>query len=773
MTMPDDCCHTRLPDAATAVQIRVTGLVQGVGFRPFVYRLATGLGLSGFVRNDSGGVEIVVAGPGDRLDRFQRVLLCEPPPVCRIDTVRVDPFTSALSGSFRIVDSRTSTARRAFVPPDLAVCPDCLSEMRDRSDRRFAYPFINCTNCGPRASISHCLPYDRSNTSMTEFAMCGACRHEYEDPGNRRFHAEPIACPVCGPRLELRDNKGTVVAGDPIVTTARFLAEGYIVAIKGIGGFHLAVDASNETAVRTLRSRKGRPHKPLALMARDIDTVCRIAAVDTEEASVLSAYDRPIVLLEKTSPAALPNVVAPGVNSYGVMLPYAPVHYLLFDHAPPVLVMTSGNVSDEPVVGDTATALDCLGGIADYFLTNNRDIVRTNDDSIVRVIDHAPRVMRRSRGMVPLPVPIARPFSAPILAVGGDLKAACGVGIENQFHFGEHIGDLTNRQALARFTSGIAAVLLQFGVSPRAIACDNHPDYLSTRWAGEQTAYEVVPVQHHHAHMVSAMAENLFDGRCLGVILDGTGYGSDGTIWGGEFLIGDRFSVQRSAHLRTVPQPGGDAATQHPWRMALSWLSVATNTVDPKQLSVWLPEVSRANLVTVCESMARGINSPQTSSCGRLFDAVAAMLGLVDRVSYEGQAAIALESIADTTESRCYDSEISSQVDSVVDPTYIFRQIQRDLESTTALSLIAGRFHRSLAHLMSTTAIRLCRRHELSTVALSGGVFQNRYLLELMLRELRAEGLQVLTQSRVPCNDGGLALGQAVIAAARIEQKAR
>jgi len=781
--------QTPFDDTVTRVRLRVHGVVQGVGFRPFVYGLATRLGLDGLVGNDSGGVFVEVEGTSAALRAFQQQLVAHPPPLAHIDHVQMDSVPVRGDRGFVIVASARESTQRTLVSPDLCLCADCRRELFDPSDRRYLYPFVNCTNCGPRFTIIRSTPYDRPATTMADFRLCPACQHEYDDPLDRRFHAQPNACPRCGPQVEWRWSEqgelnrrfaGEECAPAGIFTLAqRVLAAGGIIAVKGIGGFHLACDATGDEAVATLRARKGRVDKPFAVMAAGVASVERIAHVDAAELALLTSRERPIVLLRKRPGSVLSALVAPGNDFVGVMLPYTPLHELLFHrgeascaaHSPRLLVMTSGNRSDEPIVWDNATALSRLAALADAFLLHNRDIQIPCDDSVIRVVGGRELPIRRSRGYAPFPVKL--PFAVPpTLAVGGELKATFCLAQGEDAFLSQHIGDMDNLETLDAFTQAVDHMRRLFRIEPAVIACDQHPGYLSARWAKAYAgARPVVEVQHHHAHVAAVMAEHGLDGTqsVIGFSFDGTGYGVDGAIWGGEVLIADYRSFRRAAHLRYVPLPGGDAAVRRPYRTALAHLWAAELGWEE-----FLPPVracSATERAVVRRQLETGFNTVPTSSIGRLFDAIAALAGGRQTVTYEAQAAIEFEALlgADPfTVDRAYRFAID-RVDGtlVFDAAPVVAGVVADVQTGVAPGVISARFHLAVAGLIQDLAIALRFDTGLNDVALSGGVFQNVTLLTLAKERLISAGFVVITHRRVPPNDGGLALGQAVIAAGK------
>ncbi len=751
--------------------LRVAGIVQGVGFRPFVYRLASELELGGFILNDQDGVLIEIEGPVGGLDRFCERLTAEAPPLSRITGIETGDVVPVGEKDFRITPSEAAGDATTLISPDVATCEDCLAEMTDPADRRYRYPFINCTNCGPRFTIVRSIPYDRPFTSMSIFPLCDDCEKEYHDPSNRRFHAQPNACPVCGPALTLTDGDKEIVCSDPIRATVALLGEGRVVAVRGLGGFHLAVDATNEKAVRQLRFRKGRAQKPFALMARNLETVRRFCRVSPAEEQTLTHHTRPIVLLRKRSADGLAPSVAPDNLYLGFMLPYTPLHHLLLGEDIPVLVMTSGNLAEEPIAIANDEAIRRLKGLADYFLLHNRDIIQRCDDSIVRYSAGRVRLIRRARGYVPQPVEVPVALEQPVLACGGELKNTIALGRNSEVFLSQHIGDLDNPAAYEFFEHCLRHFRQILQIQPRVIAYDQHPEYLSTKWALKQENLPLVPVQHHHAHLVSVMADNGVSDPTIGIILDGTGYGSDGTIWGGEILVGDAAAFERVAWLQPVAMPGGTAAIRQPWRMALSWLA---ETCGENIRSLRLPmfeQVSSAERDMVLKMIERRFNSPLTSSCGRLFDAVSAMLGLCTEINYEAQAAIALEMIAQTDDDTIYDLPYNKIGKGPLSVIPLVRAVVAEIEKGEPVERISGRFHRSLGELLTFAVCFVRQTTGLNRVGLSGGVYQNSVLFEYMIKRLEKENFTVLTHRHVPTNDGGIALGQVVIADAAMKRR--
>jgi len=899
---------SRAERASIRTAIRVEGVVQGVGFRPFVYSLANALGLAGLVGNDVDGVFAEVEGDPEAVREFLVALERDAPPLARVERVTATAVAPTGAASFAIVPSDPTGRRSTLIAADTATCADCLRELADPADRRFRYPFINCTNCGPRFTIVRDVPYDRPLTTMAGFAMCAECAAEYHDPANRRFHAQPTCCPACGPRLTLLDRSGEPVpdiavtapgsaahdpravpdgepvpdplppglpppdpappggappdaafgAGPVLAAAAALLRQGAVVAVKGLGGYHLAADATCEPAVAALRARKHREDKPFAIMTADLAAARRLCRVDDAEAALLTSPARPVVLLARHPDADVAASVAPGNRQLGIMLPYTPLHHLLLSAVARPLVLTSGNVSDEPIAYRDDDAMERLGGIADAFVSHDRAIHIRTDDSVARALRGRPALIRRSRGYVPEPVTLRTGFPRPVLACGAELKNTFCLAKGRRAFVSHHIGDLKNAETFRSFTEGIEHFSRIFDIVPQVVAYDLHPEYLSTKYALDRDGVDLVGVQHHHAHIASCLADNGLDGSTggpvIGVAFDGTGYGPDGTIWGGEFLVADLAGFRRAGHLAPVPMPGGAAAIRQPWRMAAAYLDQIAAPLPagpagpPGQIAAKGPAgssaqaraqtpvaglgaasraaVSAASIdagsahvpaailgagradaravgfdvagLAVAQRNAarweavlgvarRRVNAPLTSSAGRLFDAVAAILGVRDEIHYEGQAAIELEQLADPAETAAYPSAIETAASEagtfempgtpaqgsgsegpfLASGADLIRAVADDLTAGVSREIIAARFHSGLADLIVDGCELLRDRHGLSTVALSGGVFQNLLLLRHTVTRLEARGFTVLTHSRVPCNDGGISLGQAVIAAAR------
>jgi hydrogenase maturation protein HypF len=748
-----------------------------VGFRPFVYGLANRLNLHGWVCNTSAGVEIHVEGEAAKVESFVDLLSVEAPPLARIDQVSVQNVPAE---GFTTFDIRHSTAiEGAFQPisPDVALCADCERELFDPVNHRYLYPFINCTNCGPRFTIIKDLPYDRHKTTMADFPMCDICRREYENPLERRFHAQPVACPDCGPFVQLRYATSDATALSridlrlsAILNARRLLREGKIVAVKGLGGFHLACDAGNKEAVNELRNRKGRMGKPFALMMADLATVWRYCKVDETEYSLLAGKDKPIVLLSKRPGAGIPDEIAPGMDTLGVMLPYTPLHHLLLNQTdpvleretvPPVLVMTSGNFSEEPIATDNQDAMERLAPLADAFLIHNRDIHIRCDDSVVRVDREKSIVfLRRSRAYAPYPVQL--PFTTkPTLAVGGELKNTFCLTRERYAFLSHHIGDMENVEVYESFEQGVEHLGRLFRVQPELIAHDLHPGYYTTKYAKKITDIPRVPVQHHHAHVAACMADNgLTDRKVIGLSFDGTGYGLDGKIWGGEVLLASYADFERVAHLEYLPLPGGDAGTHNPWRIAVGYAETLGLKVEglPFLKSIEPPVVD-----IVRRQVQRKLNTPETSSMGRLFDAVAALMGIRNEVTYEAQAAMELEVLSKSALSAAspYPFEID---DHVIRLGELLEHVIEDVRKNESAGLIGARFHHTICKMAVDVCQRIRRQTGIREVALSGGVWQNQVLLDLIRSALWKDDFVVFTHRLTPANDGGLALGQAAVA---------
>ena len=754
---------------------RVEGTVQGVGFRPYVHRLAGELGLAGYVLNDAHGVLLEVEGEAGAVDQFLARLGPEAPPLAAIERLLVSEGSPVGDEQFVIRPSPRGERPDAPVTADSATCADCLAELFDPADRRYRYPFINCTNCGPRFTIVRGIPYDRPFTTMAGFRMCAQCLAEYENPRDRRFHAQPNACPECGPSLTLLDPGGAPLhSGDPLRAAAAALRAGRIVAVKGIGGYHLACRADDEAAVARLRARKHREDKPFALMAASLEQARALVMVGKAERALLTGPERPIVLAPRVDRAPVAPSVAPGAPELGVMLPYSPLHHLLLADCGCTLVMTSGNVSDEPIAFADDDAVARLGGIADLLLVHNRPIETRTDDSVLRVLAGGRRsFVRRSRGYVPGSVRLPDPALRPILACGAELKNTFCIAKGARAWVSHHIGDLENYETLRSFTDGIEHFERLFAVDPEVVAHDLHPEYLSTKYALERPGVELIGVQHHHAHLAAALAEHGERGPAVGAIFDGTGYGTDGTVWGGELLVGDLAGFHRAGALRAVRLPGGARAIREPWRVACAWLAAALGSEAelPPSLTGAVPARAWAQVGRLAE---RGTASPLTTSVGRLFDAVAALCGIRATVNYEGQAAIELEAACDPDERGSYPMELVQEDGLlVIDPRDTVRSVLGDIRAGAAVGAVASRFHTALARATVAACERIASAEQTDLVVLSGGVFQNRRLAEAVTGGLERAGLRVLIPERLPVGDGGISYGQAAVAACRLAISAR
>lgn len=752
------------------VRATIRGRVQGVGFRPTVYRHAVEAGLTGSVRNAPAGVIVEVEGPTDRIDAFFERLRTAPPPQARIEHVEAAEIPCEQSTAFQIVVSQRSGDPLVGMPPDLATCEDCRRELLDPADRRHRYPFINCTNCGPRFTIVTELPYDRPYTSMAPFEMCPDCLREYTNPLDRRFDAQPNACPVCGPRVRLITPAHADVPGEPISKTIELLRAGRIVAVKGLGGYHLACDALSDDAVRRLRDRKGRPAKALAVMFPSIEAVREHCETDAAAEAELTACSRPIVVLRRRPDSTLSSLVAPDTHDAGAFLPYTPLHVLLLAELSP-LVMTSGNLSEEPIVKDEAELDRILGDIADYALVHDRAIVRRCDDSVLRLVEGRRMFLRRSRGFVPAEIRL--PFAGPpVLACGGELKNTFCVTRADEALLSQHIGDLSDYTGYRFFCEAVEDMVALLEVKPEIVAHDLHPDYLSTRYARKTGAPRLEAVQHHHAHVAGCMVEHGLglDDQVIGVSLDGSGYGPDGTVWGGEIMVAGLAGFERVGHFKHYRLPGGEEAIRHPVRMALSCLIAEFGADDLDALLARLPDLPPEEARPLAQMIARGIRSPLTSSAGRLFDAVAALVGLCPEITYEGQAAIRLQTAADedVTDAYNFDLEPSGGM-TIISFGRALREILADLGVGAPVGRVSARFHNAVAAAVAACCEQVRERRRLETVVLTGGVFQNDLLLRRSRSLLRARGFRVCTNERVPPNDGGISLGQAAVALARHE----
>jgi hydrogenase maturation protein HypF len=748
--------------------IEVTGIVQGVGFRPHVYGLVGRRKLTGAIANTPIGVSIEVQGDRAAVEDFITRLPLEAPPLARIFEVRVRDLPCRRECGFHILPSFAGEERQALILSDVAVCEECLGELGDPANRRCGYPFINCTHCGPRYTIVRDIPYDRPLTAMSVFPLCADCRREYEDPDDRRFHAQATACASCGPRLELVDAWGEACAvRDPIEGAVARLRAGEVVAVKGLGGFHLAVDATDAAAVARLRARKRRVEKPFAVMLPDIETIDAFCVLKAEALGLLQGPEHPIVLLPRKRSAPVVDAVAPFQRYLGVFLPYTPLHHLLFAKGGfRALVMTSGNLSEEPIAIGNEEALRRLRELADAFLLHDRDILVRCDDSVLRVAAGRARQLRRARGYVPVPLLLGKE-AAPILAVGAELKNTVCLTRDRFAFLSQHIGDLENAETYRFFEDTVAHLRRMLGIEPRIIAHDLHPDYLSTRWARAQTGTRRVAVQHHHAHIASCMAENRLQGRVIGFALDGAGYGSDGRIWGGEILLADYAGFERLAHFAYLPMPGGEAAIREPWRMAVSYLWRHFGRAFLDLPLDFVKRLDRRRTEVLVRMVEREFNAPLTSSCGRLFDAVAALTGIRQQVSYEGQAAIELEMAMDEdAEEGGYPFDlVAAEAGWRIETRPLFEALVSDLRRGVSVGVISTRFHLGLVAVLARMAELARERSALGRVCLSGGCFQNLRLFEGLKARLEASGFEVFTHTQVPAGDGGVSLGQAAVAA--------
>jgi hydrogenase maturation protein HypF len=753
-----------------ARMIHVTGVVQGVGFRPFVYRIAMRHGLAGWVRNVAGTVEIHVEGDTGQLDEFEAELRAEAPPVAHIDTLRSEPSESFGVAEFRITESADAEGNRP-VPPDVAICVRCEAELQHPRGRRYRHPFITCTDCGPRYTVIDALPYDRERTSMAVFPMCERCRTEYETPADRRHHAETIACNACGPRVWLASREGTELAeGDTAIRdAASLLVEGGVVAIRGVGGFHLACDATNEAAVKRLRERKHRDAKPLAVMVATLAGAREIASVSAAEARLLSGPERPIVLLPRREGARVTASVAPSLGWIGVMLAYSPLHHLLLDATGCPLVMTSGNLSDEPIAIGNDEALRRLARVADAFLLHDREILSRVDDSVVRFVDGAPLLVRRSRGYAPLPLRVPVPSPDPLVAVGPHLKNTFTLVRGDSAYVSPHIGDLDSVESLVHFSAALQRYRDLFRIEPKVVVRDLHPGYLSTRIAAELGLPREIAVQHHHAHIAAVAAEHGVTDRVVGVALDGTGYGDDGHVWGAEVLVADLLGYERKAHLAYVPLPGGDAAAREPWRVAAGYASLDPDAAPA--FAAAFAGVTDEERAIVTRQIERRLNCPLASSMGRLFDAAAAVLGVRRGMSYEGQAAMELESLAGTHVAESLPLGITEDRGTLrIDPLPLLIALGERRRRGEDVRTLAARFHESVIDTIVRVVLRIADAEQLRTVALGGGSFQNARLLTGVRRGLTSAGLDVLVPSRLGPNDGAISYGQAAVGAALLSR---
>jgi len=773
----------------SAAEIHLEGVVQGVGFRPFIHRLCRELSLTGFILNTSSGVEIHVEAAKEDILSFYENLEKELPPLAKITKKDITFVKPNGYSCFAIKESLKTRKQSALISPDIATCPDCLKELFDPHDRRFLYPFINCTNCGPRFSIIEDLPYDRPLTTMAGFKMCPACKTEYKDIDQRRFHAQPNACPVCGPNLELIQLRGSrtkslAKGGKALLETVRLLKSGRIIAIKGIGGFHISCDADNPEAVHLLRERKKRPYKPFAIMVKDIPGLTGLCEVSDLEKKILCSPESPIVLLRKKLENKTTRQLSPYNNYLGVMLAYAPLHHLLLSggilpgKALNKLVMTSANISDEPIEIENTLAINNLGGICDYFLVHNRRIHNRTDDSIIQIMDNKPVILRRSRGYSPFPF-FTDSRMKNILACGAELKNTFCLAKDNFAFLSQFIGDLKTYPSFTFYQEAINRLCGLLGIKPEIIACDLHPDYLSTKYASQykekKPKVEIIPVQHHHSHLASVICEHRIKGKIIGVCLDGIGYGADGKIWGGEFFTGDLQGFQRKGHLEYTPMPGGDKATREPFRMGISYL-YKTFGPDLSEINIPFTAKYRKDLDRIINSAQ--INPLLTSSCGRLFDGVSALAGICDIITFEAEAAIRLQMLAEGSRSdKSYDFIIRDNNGLfIIKPQTAIRQLVEDIKKGTDKKDIARKFHNGLAKAAAQACGIMRGKSNIETVVLSGGVFQNKLFLETCLGYLRQDKFTVYYNQLLPANDGAVSLGQAALAntkATQVEAKVK
>jgi len=769
--------NNKIKDKNKLVRFRVCvrGIVQGVGFRPFVFHLAKNYSLAGYVLNNTRGVDIEVEGEEKNIKKFLRALHSKSPPLAVIEDISFEKLPVVGYSEFKIESSRRE--KESFLPisPDIGTCDDCLRELFDPKDRRYLYPFINCTNCGPRFTIVKDIPYDRANTTMSSFKMCKECDREYHDPFNRRFHAQPNACPICGPSVKLLNRQGEEIkTEDPISSAAELIRKGYILAVKGIGGYHLACDATNSEIVKRLRERKSRMDKPFALMMRDLDQIRMFCTVNPDEENLLLSPRKPIVLLKKKDKDILPEQIAPKNKYLGVMLPYTPLHYILLEKVKIPLVMTSGNISEEPIAYKDDDALNRLGKIADAFLVHNREIQIRVDDSVARVVEGKEMLIRRSRGFAPQPFRVKNIDTKKcILAVGPHLKNTFCILKKGFAIVSHHIGDLENLAAFSALEEGVKHYIKIFRFNPEVVACDLHPNYLSTNFAREYSKNNSLPliqVQHHHAHIVSLLTEAGINEKVIGVCFDGAGLGSDGNLWGGEFFIANLSSFIRIAHLRYVYLPGGEAAIKEPWRIALSYLNeIYKENCIPLTCQLVGSFVESKKIILVYNLLKKRINCPLISSGGRLFDAVAAILGIRYKVNYEGQAAVELEMLATDREEKPYPFKVVEKESSfIVDTLPLIKAVVDEQLKEKEKEIIATKFHWSVSHIILKVVKLLRKNFGLNKVALSGGVFQNVLLLRQTLFLLKSAGFEVFCHRFFPPNDGGISLGQAVIAHEKI-----
>ncbi|MDP4145216.1 MAG: carbamoyltransferase HypF [Bacillota bacterium] len=745
--------------------LKIEGIVQGVGFRPFVYNQAISLSLKGWIKNSSQGVYIDIQGEEENLDRFIYNLEDKHPSLAKIENIIIYEQELADYNGFQIKESEMKGEKITLISPDMAVCEECIKDITTPTNKRYKYPFTNCTNCGPRFSIIKAIPYDRANTTMKKFNMCGDCHKEYSDSSNRRFHAQPNACKECGPHIWIEDCYGTKVGLDDVLGwTRQRLKEGKIFAIKGLGGFHLVCDAENEEAVNLLRDRKNRPDKPFAVMINHIDTVKKYCRVNMKEEKILTGSRKPIVILEQNNDYDLPQCIAPNQSTLGVMLPYTPLHHLLFQGDIEVLVMTSANVHGLPLEYENESAVEKLGHIVDYFLQHNRDIQMPIDDSIVRVVDNEIRMIRRARGYAP--EPIKKDNVKEILALGSNMKNTFCIAKDNFLFLSQHNGDLENIETAEHYKNNIEHYKNIFRFSPKYIACDMHPSYTSSEYASDSLLPRV-EVQHHHAHIVSCLAENNIERKVIGIAYDGTGYGIDGKLWGGEFLLCDTKEFTRLGHLNYIKMPGGQMAIKEPWRMAVSFIHRMIEYSDysmREQLKQLLLKLYGKKSIGVMTLIDAEINCPKTSSMGRFFDAAASIIGGRDIISYEGQAAIELESIMDRNCNEFYNYDVDREKIYIINTEKIIYSIIKDKIAGVNNKIMSAKFHNTIVKFSKDICKFIREDTGINEVALSGGVFQNTFLLKQLAAELANEEFVVYTNKLIPANDGGLALGQIIIA---------
>jgi hydrogenase maturation protein HypF len=747
-------------------RIVIKGTVQGVGFRPFVYRLAGVHKITGSVLNSSHGVIIEAEGEEREVNAFIHEIKEHPPALSEINDFETTKLPPAGYISFEILKSNPDQSNEVLIPPDVGTCPACAREILDPNDRHYQYPFTNCTNCGPRFTIIEEVPYDRPGTSMKTFGMCNDCTNEYNNPLDRRFHAQPVACPVCGPRIQIKDNKGNLVSDNNnwLDFVWKTLRKGEILALKSLGGFHLVCDARNEEAINTLRLRKARKAKPFAVMCKDMKTVRKFCVVNKDETRFLTSPQAPIVILKKKRYFSLPETLAPGLTTLGVMLPYTPLHMLLFSGLFNILVMTSGNYSELPLVKDNENAIDELRDIADYYLLHNRDIVNRCDDSLIQVIDGGVSFFRRSRGFTPQPIPIMREKDSPVvLGIGGEMKNSFCILKQNQAFMSQYIGEMDTVEGEKNLLDSLSNFQRLIGVEPEIVACDAHPDYASSAIARKISAKNHVEVQHHHAHFASCMAENNINNEeCIGIILDGTGYGTDGNIWGFEVFTGNYLGFERIYHLAYVPLPGGERAIRQPWRTSCSYLITCLKSKGKYYAEILFPD---QHIDMIEQMTAKGFNSPLSSGCGRLFDAVSAVLGVCHENTYEGQAAIELGEFAlRARKSTLKTSYAYTITGDIISPREMLEGIAEDKLAGIPVETISAKFHNTLVNIICDAAGRISACTGLKKVILSGGTWHNEYLFRTAIKALRMAGFQVCFHRHVPTNDGGIALGQAMIA---------